>query len=189
METAPSAKEEVKKEAAKPAVPQPPKVGKNPKAALTIFSVITLILLVACGVLGFFYWRQAQGKAELEKEKQALQAQVDSFTQEQGKAIETEKTASESAKAETDSYKAKIAKALLYNNVFKYVNGLIETHGGFTGWTQDEFSTGRALADKTKDASYLAVIDAAWNQQAIPPLTRVINFFKATAQAIETSLK
>jgi cell division protein FtsB len=167
------------------ASPPSPKKG-NP--ALIVVSVLAILFLAGAAVLGYFYYNKVKENSQLAAQNAELSGQKSK--------METEATSSASLKLQIDqlndkvaTLEAKIKKAKVYNDTFKYVNYLIETHGGFSGWTNDEFNYGRSIAAKTNDATYLKVVDDAWNQQGGDPLARTLSFFKATASGIENSLK
>ena len=88
-----------------------------------------------------------------------------------------------------DSANGKISKATAYNNVLSYVAGLMEAHNGFSGWTQEEFNTGYALARKTNDQSYLDLIDYVWYNTTVDINTRIARYFVTTADNIKTRLQ
>ena len=91
--------------------------------------------------------------------------------------------------AENASLKATKAKALAYNEVFKHVNSVIETHNGFDGWTDAEFQAGKVKAEATGNTTYVSTINWCWYDHSVDQLTRALRFWKETATNIESSLK
>lgn len=165
--------------------------------------IISIVFFVGTGVLGYLYYKERKlvnekQSAIIQKDQEIanLQLQLDEYTGSSESARESLKSQNDilkkSNKTLTDQvndYKAKSAKALLYNEVLKYVNSIIEAHGGFDGWTDAEFQTGKTKAEATGDAAYISMINWAWYEKSVPPLTRALRFFKDTASAIENSLK
>lgn len=91
--------------------------------------------------------------------------------------------------AENKNLKSNIASAVAYNNFFGYMNTVVETHNGFTGWTDAEFQTGKSYAEKTGSTSFVSTINWAWYETSVAPATRIIRVWKETQSGIESALK
>jgi hypothetical protein len=161
---------------------------KPSKKGLIISLVVITMLLVGLTVLGYFYYVKSGQYNAVVSEKEQLMTQLNAKTKEveevQGSIPDTGPL-----EEQITDLKAKIAKAQAYNGFFKYLNSVIEIHNGFTGWTDAEYQTGRGLALKTGNSSFVAVVDNAWNNQQQPVTDRVISVWKAVSQGIETALK
>ena len=90
---------------------------------------------------------------------------------------------------ENTSLKSKIAGATAYNNFFIHMNSVIETHNGFTGWTEAEHQAGLVIAETTRSSAFVDTINWAWNETSIDPLTRLIRTWREIAGGIGGSLK
>ena len=175
-----------------------------------VLFVILIIFFLGSGVLGYFYYQKIKKINDLSKEIIAIEDQKNQETAKLQKQIDeltgSGKLSADSTSAlkkESDQLKldkkslqdqitalnAKIAQANTYNEMFKYYNQVIETHGGFTGWTDAEFQTGRVLAEKTGNASYVNTVNWAWYETSVPPFDRALRFQKETATGVENSLK
>lgn len=95
----------------------------------------------------------------------------------------------ENLTTENNDLKSDKATALSYNDFFKHMNTVIETHNGFSGWTDAEFQTGKTLAEKTGNTAFVNTINWAWYETSVDPATRVIRVWKETQAGIENALK
>ena len=165
--------------------------------------VIAILLLAISGFFTFLYygandngiWKEGlisdkdQEIAQLEKQVESLTTEKDelSSTAEGEKGTLEEQNAT--LKSQKTALEAKITKANAYNNFLKHMNSVVQTHNGFTGWTDAEYQTGLALAQATGDASFVSTVTWAWTQTSIDPTTRVIRVWNEIAAGIENSLK
>ncbi len=180
------------------------------KRVVIIISSVLSIFIVAVAVLGYLYYEKNKSnqvlltdKTNLENDKNNQEKEISDLTKKLEECTAsggetTEKAASEKAtlekqkndlQDEVNSLKAKTAKANSYNNFFKYMNSIIETHNGFTGWTDAEFQEGRRIAESTGDTTFASRVNWAWYETSVDVTTRVIGVWKAIASGIETSLK
>jgi len=164
---------------------------------------IAILLLATSGFFTFLYygandngiWKESlisdkdQEIAQLEKQLETLTAEKNALdsTAEGEKGTLEEQNAT--LKSENLVLEAKIAKANTYNNFFKHLNTVIETHNGFTGWTDAEFQAGNTIAVTTGDTTFVNLINWAWYETTVDVSTRVVAVWKAIASGIETSLK
>lgn len=91
--------------------------------------------------------------------------------------------------AENNALKAGKTKALAYAEFFRYLNSIIETHGGFTGWTDPEFQTAKTKAEATGDTSFVSTVNWAWYDRDTPPFDRVLRTWKEIVSGIQNALK
>lgn len=91
--------------------------------------------------------------------------------------------------AENTNLKAGRTKAQAYNEFFRYLNSVIETHNGFTGWTDAEFQTSVAKAEATGDSAFVSTINWAWYERSVDVTTRVIRVWKEISSGIQNALK
>lgn len=168
-----------------------------------IFSL--LIIVIAAGSYYFFNldsWKEGvvfdkdQKIAQLEQENRKKDADLSQYQtssdQSQTSLASTNtqlKVDNDKLTTENTDLKADKTLASAYNNFFKYLTSVIETHGGFTGWTDAEFQTGRSLAEKTGNTAFVSTINWAWYETSVDPSTRVIRVWNETAAGIENALK
>jgi hypothetical protein len=184
----------------------PIKLQKKAKVLLAVLIVCVLGL----GTLGYFYYQKYNRYNDLTKEKAALKDQKDQeivklqkqisdlsgsgkLTADSAVALTKEseqlKSDKKALQDQINALNSKITLAKTYNEMFKYYNTVIETHAGFTGWTDAEFQSGKALAEKTGNPSYINTVNWAWYETTVPPFDRALRFQKETASGIESSLK
>jgi len=165
--------------------------------------VIAILLLATSGFFTFLYygandngiWKEGlisdkdQEIAQLEKQIGSLTTEKDaiSSTAEGEKGTLAEQNAA--LIADKAALEAKIVEANTYNNFLKHMNTVVETHNGFTGWTDAEFQTGNAIAATTGDTTFVNLINWAWYETSVSATERVIAVWKAIASGVETSLK
>jgi hypothetical protein len=179
----------------------PNNVAKPRNKLAIAFIVVACVLFVASAVLGYFYYKSAKNYKKLSDEKVAmetaktkevadLQAALAKAT---GKTTIIKDTAAEKDKTalekQVSDYQAKIAKANAYNEFYKYLNSVIQAHGGYSGWTDAEFQIGKQKAEATGDAAFVSTVNWAWYETSIPPTDRIIRASNEIASGIENSLK
>lgn len=164
---------------------------------------IAIILLATSGFFTFLYygandssiWKEGlisdkdQKIAELKNQIETLTLEKDELSS----TAEGEKGSLEeqnlALKTENDSLKTSMAAAAAYNNFFEHMNAVIETHNGFTGWTDTEFQAGNTIAATTGDTSFVNLINWAWYETSVSATERVITVWKAIENGIESSLQ
>lgn len=173
------------------------------KKAVIYWIVASATLFVIAAASGYMYYRANRNMKDTEREVTDLSQDNDTLTQQLAEtqssgtteleAVKETNTALAKDKKELEdqvaSYQAKISKANAYNEFYKHLNSVIETHGGFTGWTDAEFQTGKTLAEKTGDTAFVNLINWAWYETSVNPTTRVIEVWKSIASNIENALK
>lgn len=178
----------------------------DPRKAKTAF-VVTLCLLIlfflASGVLGYFYYQKNNENKKLASDYNNLKNQIESNNKNDSKneskqvsnlkkqiedltkansSLTTEKN---TLKSQNDEYKLKQAKVSAYNEFFIYLNQIIETHNGFSGWTDAEFQIGKQKAEATADTNFVSDVNWAWYETSIPPDQRVLKIWKDIAAGIK----
>ncbi|MCX6806531.1 MAG: hypothetical protein NT135_00150 [Candidatus Berkelbacteria bacterium] len=173
------------------------------KRVFILMLVLTIVFFLATGAFVYLFWTKLSQNRELNSQNQALTEENQKLTSEQSTATGDLQTQIDSLKKEKvaltkqrddyknqmTSYEAKIAKAKTYNDFFKYMNTVIGTHGGFSGWTDTEFQQGRAKAQATGDSSFITTVDWAWNQQSIDPWVRALGVWNGITLGIDNALK
>lgn len=176
---------------------------KKAKIAFIITLILAIVFFLASLALGYFYyqaknldkWKESivQSKdtkiAELQKKVGDLEGQASNLSAQGVKTKADLEKENAALSGQIGATAAKIAKANSYNNFFKYLNQVIETHNGFTGWTDAEFQIGKQKAEATGDASFVSDVNWAWYETSIDPSTRVMKIWKDIASGIENSLK
>lgn len=176
---------------------------RKAKIAFTITLIAAIVFFVASGVLGYFYyqaktldnWKENIVKTkdakidELNKKIADLEGQKSSLSSEGAKTKEQLEAENSALNAQITGYKAKIAKALAYNEFYKYLNQVIEAHNGFSGWTDAEFQVGKQKAEATGDANFVSDVNWAWYETSIDPNTRVMKIWKDIASGIQSALQ
>ena len=165
------------------------KAPTKPNKALIFVIIVSVLLLIASLILGYFYINAFKENKKLANEKQQLISERDKQTPTPSEDEKTLLQENNDLKNDIKDYQSKISKASAYNDFFKYLNSVIETHAGFSGWTEAEFSVGRGKAEATGDTNFVSLIDRAWHSEAVAPFTRVLDVLKAIEGGIETSLK
>jgi hypothetical protein len=170
------------------------------KKVFNVTLIVAIIFFIGCGVLGFLYWNECHKLTDMQKDKDSQISSKDKTIAELNSQISDLNTTSEGSLAEltksnktlTDqatANKAKVAKALKYNDFFKYLTSVINTHQGFTGWTTAEFQVGKSKAEATGDASFVSTVNWAWYDTNTPSTTRVIRTWNEIADGISNALK
>lgn len=173
---------------------------RKAKIAFIVVLVLAIVFFLGAGALGYLYWKKVDSYKSLADEKKKLEDsienQISSKTEDLQTQIETlekEKTDLETDKSalqdQIDNYKVGMAKITAYKEFYKYYNQVIETHSGFTGWTDQEYAVGRSKAEATGDQDFVAVVDYAWNETSVDPTTRVIRVNKAIVTGLERGIK
>jgi predicted phage gp36 major capsid-like protein len=177
---------------------------RKAKIAFVIVLVLAIIFFLGSGVLGYFYLQKSKSYNSLADNKSKLEASVEEQIKEKTAELEAklqtdtetlrkEKTdceADRSAKEDQiDSYRAGMAKVTAYKEFLKYYNAVIEAHNGYTGWTDQEYAIGREKAVVTGDQDFIDIVDYAWNETSVYPVTRVIRVNKAIVTGLERGIK
>lgn len=175
---------------------------EDPKKARRVF-VITLtfaiIFLLSTGTLGYFYWaktKQAKNAAnafgeqtkKLDDEKKALEKKLD----ETNKEFDSTKALSSGDKKALEEkitkYEEKTKTITACNEFLRYLNQVTIDHGGFDGWTEAEYQTGRQKAQGTGDQALVSIVDWAWNNKDIAQMTRFNTVLKAVVDGVAKNL-
>jgi len=166
-----------------------------------LLAVALGILVIGSGVLGYLYYKSQKAKKDLNSQNETLLGQLGSAlvspsptaTSSELVALQSRVTTLEKEKSNLEgqisSLKSKIKKANAYNEFYKYLNSVIETHSGYTGWTDAEFETGKQKAEATGDAPFVSTVNWAWYETSVPPYDRVLRTQKEIASGIENALK
>ncbi len=165
------------------------------KRAFLITLTLTILFFLSTCILGFLYWQKANQYNQLISQTSSTTITSStsvtttpcntSLLTKQISALEKDKT--DLQKKITDS-DAKFAKIKAYNEFFKYINSVIETHNGFSGWTDAEYQIARGKAQTIGDNSFLSTVDWAWNQTSVDVLTRLLGVWKAITSGIDSVL-
>ncbi len=151
--------------------------------------VVSSVLFVGACALGYFVWRDHQNYNKLLSDKQSLESRLaitKTMTTTPTATVDKEKV---ELKKEVASYKAGREKITAYNDFFKYMNQIVETHNGFSGWTDAEFQTGKSKAEATGDTDFVSKVDWAWYETSVDPLQRALGVWKSIADGIDRGLK
>lgn len=163
-----------------------------------------IIFFVGSTVLGYLYYKKNNAYKTLSSNKQTMEQTKNQEISALKKQIEDNNiTANNDLKNENDdlkkqisalndqndAYKDKIANANLYNEFLKYLNSVIQTHNGFTGWTDAEFQIAKGKAEATGDTAFVSIINEAWYATSTPAIDRLIRGWNAIASGIENALK
>ena len=184
-------------------------VGKGVKVKRSVLIIVIAVLVLGSAALGYLYYSEnqdlknlsesnadLQGRYEvintkLERKVTDLTGGTESLTGEKS-TLSTENTTltdeNDTLAGQVEEYAAGMAKIKAYNDFLKYYNSVIETHGGFTGWTDAEFQTAQGLANVTGDTSFVNTINWAWYEISIPAVDRIIRVQKEIAAGIEGGL-
>lgn len=76
-----------------------------------------------------------------------------------------------------------------YTALLAYFNQVVETHRGFSGWTNAEYQHARSLAVATGDNNIVSKTEWAWTREDIDPITRVVGWLGEIVSGINNSLK
>lgn len=161
---------------------------RKAKIAFVLVLIFMIIFLAGGGVLGYFYYKKNVESYDLFLENRDLKGQQEidaAKLEKQVKTLTDEKTALEK---QVNDNKAGSAKIKAYNEFSKYLNSVIEVHGGYSGWTEAEYQTARTKAQATGDSSFVTTIDWAWHRTDIDPTTRMIRVLKEVAEGIDSGL-
>lgn len=161
-------------------------------------SIGVLVLAIVAGGYYFFQldsWKESvvaskdEKIATLEANLQSKTNELESATASAGESQQSLATEKSQLESENSALKAKASKALAYNEVFKYMTGVIKTHNGFTGWTDAEFQVGKTKAEATGSTAFVSTINWAWYETSVTPNERVIRVWEEMASGIENALK
>lgn len=145
--------------------PQTNSNGTKSKLPLLVI-ILSILLLASSGTLTYLYITEKNSNDTLKSDYEALQTEYNTKT-EDILALQEDIT----------TYEEKISNITSYNDVNKYIYDTILKHAGFVGWTQTEYNTVKAMADKLKDKELSASLHSAWydrNGQPIARFTRVM---------------
>ena len=120
-------------------------------------------------------------------------AELETKLQTDTETLRKEKTdceADRSAKEDQiDSFREGMAKITAYKEALKYYYSVLETHGGYTGWTDQEYAIFRSKAQATGDQDFVDVVDYTWNETSVDVVTRLIRFHQALVTGFERGIK
>jgi len=174
------------------------------KRVFLVMLILAIIFFLASGVLGYFYLQKSRSYKSLADEKNKLETsseeqiknkivELETKLQTDTETLRKEKTdceADRSAKEDQiDSFREGMAKITSYKEALKYYYFVLETHGGYTGWTDQEYTTFRNKAEATGDKDFVDVIDYTWNEASADLVTRLVRFHKALVIGFERGIK
>lgn len=172
---------------------------RKAKIAFIVTLCSSILFFLASGVLGYFYYQKYNENKKLASDYSDIKNQLEGTNKNESKQVsDLKKQIEDLTKANTSltgenntlksqnaDYKAKQAKVSAYNEFFNYLNQIIETHGGFTGWTDAEFQIGEQKAEATGDTNFVSDVNWAWYETSIPPDQRVLKIWKDIAAGIK----
>lgn len=161
--------------------------------------VLAILFLVGTGALAFVVYLKDARIGSLKTENQNLNDRITNLSTDSDKLKAEQESSGQSLAEQIVALKkekkslqdqltidqGKIAKIKTYNDFFKYLNQIIETHNGFDGWTDAEFQVGKTKAEAIGDTSFVSTVNSAWYEQSIPPTSRVMSVWKAIVAGIE----
>jgi lipopolysaccharide/colanic/teichoic acid biosynthesis glycosyltransferase len=153
-------------------------VGNTKSKLPLIIIIFSILLLGSAGTLTYFYIRETNRNKTIQVDYATLQTQ---YTEK-----ETEITQLEE---QVETYGQKITKIDAYNDVDKYIYDTILKHAGFTGWTQTEYNTVKAMADKIGDKELSASLHSAWYDRNGLPVARFTRLMLAIIDGIGDNTK
>jgi regulator of replication initiation timing len=183
------------------------------KRAFYVFLILTIVFFLTSAIFGFLLWQKSSSYQDLSSNYQKLQTEIQALKNIDQTSTDSSKSTVEelqvlnaqlrkrisemeqtegSNKTLTSQLKEKddkIAKIRQYNEVFKYINQVIEVHSGLTGITQEEFDVGLAKAATVGDQNLTDTLKWAWNEQSINQVTRLIGVYKAISTGIDNNTK
>ncbi len=176
---------------------------RKAKIAFVLTLIFAIFFFLSTGVLGYFYWQKMKGYNDLSSAKQKVEASLNEKlkTAEDNLAkanseIATLKSSSSasgnsisSLEKQVADYKAGMAKITAYKEFLKYYNSVVETHNGYTGWTDAEFQIAKTKAEATGDTDFVSTVNWAWYETSIDPITRIIKANKAIVTGLERGIK
>lgn len=169
------------------------------KVGFVFTLILAIVLFLASGTLGYLYWHKLDDRNKLDASKQQVE---ESLAKAQGDLTAANKqigdltVASDSSgqsisslQKQAANYKTGMAKITAYKEFLKYYNSVIETHNGYTGWTDAEFQTGKTKAEATGDASFVSTVNWAWYETGVDVATRIIRVNREIVSGIESGIK
>jgi predicted phage gp36 major capsid-like protein len=177
---------------------------RKAKIAFVTILVFAIVFFLGAGVLGYFFWQKTTSYKSLADEKSKLEVSVEDQVAgkteelqakltESEKALADQKVTSEAEKSKSDeqieSYRSGMTKITAYKEALKYYYAVIEAHGGYTGWTDQEYAIFRSKAEATGDKDFVDVVDYAWNETSADVVTRVLRFHQALVTGFERGIK
>lgn len=178
------------------------------KKAFQLAGALLIVLTAASVILGLLYRDNNLKYKNLEEESKRLLNQPTSSPTASPQASPTPSpTASSSSQAdllkentdlklENQNLKntiadkdAKMAKAKTYNDFFKYLNDVTETHNGYTGWTETEYQTAKVKAEATGDGNFVTIVELAWTATSVPQIDRLIKVWNSIDEGIGSNLQ
>ncbi|MBU2595261.1 hypothetical protein KJ713_00285 [Patescibacteria group bacterium] len=174
---------------------EPATTPKPKKWPLTLFVILTIVFFLGAGALGYLYWQKNDSYKKLNQTNQEKQQQLDQSNKDKAglekQIADLTQENEDLKKSNKESDEAKANKKTIieaYTEILAYFAQVVETHGGFTGWTNAEYLHARDIAKKTQSTGFLATVDWAWNQTSVDPTTRVVRFLKEIASGINENL-
>jgi molybdopterin converting factor small subunit len=180
------------------------------KKVLKICSIFLLIgSLVSCAVYGYQIWNEYEDLkeelesselsgdefttqlSELEDDLVTLQKEYNLLSRQKEAVLASHNELSDNFDEAEDTisdYEVAQASIGTYNDFLDYFRLVIETHGGFEGWTTAEYNHAHDLAEDTGSSSFVSVVEYAWNNTDIPPATRVIDVIEAIVAGINANM-
>ncbi len=171
---------------------QEPKNPKRTKIAFIVTLIIGVLLLIGSGGLGYLYYQKTNDYNSLKKQNEELKKASTTTKDEQEKQIDELKKENETLKTDKANLEkqvtekdTQIATAAAYNDFFKYLNQVIRTHNGVSGWTDAEYQVGHQKAEATGSQDFANLIEWAWYHTEVDPITRLLEVWDAIANGIE----
>lgn len=165
------------------------------KKVFILMLILTIVFFLAGGVLGFFYYKEHKNVKTLKTDKTNLETQLANSEKDLQQQVADLKTANEKLASENKNLSDQITqnsarsdKIKAYNATLGYVADVVEIHGGFQGWTDAEYQTGRTYAQATGDQNFVNTVDWAWNREDVPAVERFVGFLRAVETGINTNL-
>lgn len=176
---------------------------KNLKIAFYVTLMLSVIFLAGLCVLGYFYYLKTVefdnlklNYDELNTNYITLRASYDDLKSKEGetkedleKKLKDAEEENESLKAENSNLKKDMEEAAAYLAFFNHMTEVIDHHDGFTGWTEAEHQAGVVLARKTGDNDFVELVEWAWHNHDVNPVTRVVRVWDAIYDGINEALK
>lgn len=174
--------------------------NKKTKVTIVVFLILAVVFFLASGFLGYLYWNKNKSYDSLASEKANIESSIDEKISEKITELETKVTSLESEKStleaeksyrddRIESYKTGMAKISSYKEALKHYYSVVETHRGYTGWTDQEYAIFRSKAEATGDKDFVDVVDYAWNETSVDVITRVLRFHQALVTGFERGIK
>lgn len=174
------------------------------KVVFVTVLIVAIIFFLGSGILGYFYWQKGKLYKSLANDKSKLETSIEEQIKEKTAELEAKlQTDTETLRKEKidceadrsakedqiDSFRSGMAKITAYKEALKYYYSVLEAHGGYTGWTDQEYAIFRSKAQATGDQDFVDVVDYTWNETSVDVVTRLIRFHQALVTGFERGIK